>query len=80
MNSKAEVQRCRIPRLVMDPEVWSKKKEEMIDPTEPQPMSSHQEDDPLVREAEESLAEQESRKRSGEVPKGRKEKRRNKKR
>ena len=39
-------------------------------------MSSHQEEDPLVIEAEESLSEQETRKRSGEVPKGRKQKRR----
>ena len=77
LNSKAEYNRCRIPRLVMDPEVWNKKKTEMINPAEPQPTSSHQEENnPLIVEAEESLAEKESRKRSGDVPEGRKTKRR----
>ena len=77
MNLKADYNRCRIPRLVMDPEVWKQKRTEMMDPTEAQPTSSQQEEeDPLVVEAEERLSEKESRKRNSDDPEERRHKRR----
>ena len=78
LNSKAEFNRCRIPRLVIDLEAWKSKKQE-LDPAsrEGETMSSQQEEeDPLVTQAEDSLMERENVKRKQDVPEGRKPKRR----
>ena len=68
MNSKAEFNRCRVPRLVIDPEVWKKKSEQVSIQLE--------EEDPLVTEAEESLSEKEQLKRKKETPEEKRKKKR----
>ena len=73
MNSKAEFNRCRIPRLVIDLEAWKSKKKELDPATNMEDviMSSQQEEeDPMVTQAEDSLMEREDMKRKQDVPEG----------
>ena len=59
MNSKSEFNRCKIPRLTVDFDGWTKKKAEEIFQKDGKPENQEQARDDfanMVEEAEESLA------------------------
>ena len=74
LNSRSEYSRCRVPRLRIDMEDWTGRKDQ--DGVKKKG-ATQKEDNTKVKEAEESLCELELKRKAGELPAVRKNKRRN---